>query len=147
MVPLGLPSARPMAQALRLPFEYYIYSIIIIVAIIVLGIKINVIIYIYYLLLLLLLLLYTIAIIILSLLLSASLLLLFIKKILLLIMNYANQIKIIYNKNIYIHMDTRGNTACELCLYLSSEIPALSPMSTSPWWKRCKILGGRLLQS
>ena len=23
MVPLGLPSARPMAQALRLPFEYY----------------------------------------------------------------------------------------------------------------------------
>ena len=25
MVPLGLPSARPMAQALRLPFEYYIY--------------------------------------------------------------------------------------------------------------------------
>ena len=22
MVPLGLPSARPMAQALRLPFEY-----------------------------------------------------------------------------------------------------------------------------
>ena len=24
MVPLGLPSARPMAQALRLPFEYYI---------------------------------------------------------------------------------------------------------------------------
>ena len=27
MVPLSLPSARPMAQALRLPFEYYIYSI------------------------------------------------------------------------------------------------------------------------
>ena len=27
MVPLGLPSARPMAQALRLPFEYYIYII------------------------------------------------------------------------------------------------------------------------
>ena len=26
MVPLGLPSARPMAQALRLPFEYYIYT-------------------------------------------------------------------------------------------------------------------------
>ena len=26
MVPLGLPSARPMAQALRLPFEYYIYG-------------------------------------------------------------------------------------------------------------------------
>ena len=25
MVPLGLPSARPVAQALRLPFEYYIY--------------------------------------------------------------------------------------------------------------------------
>ena len=25
MVPLGLPSARPMAQALRLPFEYYYY--------------------------------------------------------------------------------------------------------------------------
>ena len=25
MVPLGLPSARPMAQALQLPFEYYIY--------------------------------------------------------------------------------------------------------------------------
>ena len=24
MVPLGLPSARPTAQALRLPFEYYI---------------------------------------------------------------------------------------------------------------------------
>ena len=24
MVPLGLPSVRPMAQALRLPFEYYI---------------------------------------------------------------------------------------------------------------------------
>ena len=23
MVPLGPPSARPMAQALRLPFEYY----------------------------------------------------------------------------------------------------------------------------
>ena len=29
MVPLGLPSARPMAQALRLPFEYYIYIYII----------------------------------------------------------------------------------------------------------------------
>ena len=28
MVPLGLPSARPMAQALRLPFEYYIYIFI-----------------------------------------------------------------------------------------------------------------------
>ena len=27
MVPLGLPSARPMAQALRLPFEYYIYNV------------------------------------------------------------------------------------------------------------------------
>ena len=26
MVPLGLPGARPMAQALRLPFEYYIYT-------------------------------------------------------------------------------------------------------------------------
>ena len=26
MVPLGLPSARPMAQALRLPFEYYNYK-------------------------------------------------------------------------------------------------------------------------
>ena len=26
MVPLGLPSARPMAQALRLPLEYYIIS-------------------------------------------------------------------------------------------------------------------------
>ena len=25
MVPLGLSSARPLAQALRLPFEYYIY--------------------------------------------------------------------------------------------------------------------------
>ena len=25
MVPLGLPSARPMAQALLLPFEYYIF--------------------------------------------------------------------------------------------------------------------------
>ena len=25
MVPLGLPSARPMAQALWLPFEYYNY--------------------------------------------------------------------------------------------------------------------------
>ena len=25
MVPLGLPSARPMAQALWLPFEYYCY--------------------------------------------------------------------------------------------------------------------------
>ena len=25
MVPLDLPSARPMAQALRLPFEYYYY--------------------------------------------------------------------------------------------------------------------------
>ena len=25
MVPLGLPSARPMAQVLRLPFEYYYY--------------------------------------------------------------------------------------------------------------------------
>ena len=25
MVPLGPPSARPMAQALQLPFEYYIY--------------------------------------------------------------------------------------------------------------------------
>ena len=30
MVPLGLPSARPMAQALRLPFEYYIYIYILI---------------------------------------------------------------------------------------------------------------------
>ena len=29
MVPLGLPSARPMAQALRLPFEYYIIFIIV----------------------------------------------------------------------------------------------------------------------
>ena len=28
VVPLGLPSARPMAQALRLPFEYYIHIII-----------------------------------------------------------------------------------------------------------------------
>ena len=28
MVPLGLPSARPMAEALRLPFEYYISMII-----------------------------------------------------------------------------------------------------------------------
>ena len=27
MVPLGLPSARPMAQALRLPFEYYIKNV------------------------------------------------------------------------------------------------------------------------
>ena len=27
MVPLGLTSARPMAQALRLPFEYYYYYI------------------------------------------------------------------------------------------------------------------------
>ena len=27
MVPLGLPSARLMAQALRLPFEYYIYNL------------------------------------------------------------------------------------------------------------------------
>ena len=27
MVPLGPPSARPMAQALRLPFEYYIYIV------------------------------------------------------------------------------------------------------------------------
>ena len=27
MVPLGLPSARPIVQALRLPFEYYYYSI------------------------------------------------------------------------------------------------------------------------
>ena len=27
MVPLGPPSARPVAQALRLPFEYYIYYI------------------------------------------------------------------------------------------------------------------------
>ena len=26
MVLLGLPSARPIAQALRLPFEYYIYE-------------------------------------------------------------------------------------------------------------------------
>ena len=26
MVPLGLPSALPMAQALRLPFEYYIHT-------------------------------------------------------------------------------------------------------------------------
>ena len=26
MVPLGLSSARPMAQVLRLPFEYYIYT-------------------------------------------------------------------------------------------------------------------------
>ena len=31
MVPLGLLSARPMAQALRLPFEYYIYIIILFV--------------------------------------------------------------------------------------------------------------------
>ena len=31
MVPLGLPSARPMAQALRLPFEYYIYIYYIII--------------------------------------------------------------------------------------------------------------------
>ena len=30
MVPLGLPGARPMAQVLRLPFEYYIYIVIII---------------------------------------------------------------------------------------------------------------------
>ena len=29
MVPLGPPSARPMAQALRLPFESIIYIIII----------------------------------------------------------------------------------------------------------------------
>ena len=35
MVPLGLPSARPMAQALRLPFEYYIVIIIIVVVIII----------------------------------------------------------------------------------------------------------------
>ena len=28
MVPLGPPSARPMAQALWLPFEYYVYIII-----------------------------------------------------------------------------------------------------------------------
>ena len=28
MVPLGLPSARPMVQALRLPFEYYIFYFI-----------------------------------------------------------------------------------------------------------------------
>ena len=28
MVPLGFPSARPMAQALRLPFEYLIYIIL-----------------------------------------------------------------------------------------------------------------------
>ena len=28
MVLLGLPSVRPMAQALRLPFEYYIYNIL-----------------------------------------------------------------------------------------------------------------------
>ena len=28
MVPLGLPSARPMAQALRLPFEYYILILV-----------------------------------------------------------------------------------------------------------------------
>ena len=26
MVPLGPPNARPMAQALRLPFEYYYYN-------------------------------------------------------------------------------------------------------------------------
>ena len=26
MAPLGLPCARPMAQALRLPFEYYYYT-------------------------------------------------------------------------------------------------------------------------
>ena len=31
MVPLGLPSARPMAQALRLPFEYYILAGIVII--------------------------------------------------------------------------------------------------------------------
>ena len=30
MVPLGLPSERPMAQALQLPFEYYIYSVILV---------------------------------------------------------------------------------------------------------------------
>ena len=27
MVPFGLPSARPMAQALRLPFEYLLYNV------------------------------------------------------------------------------------------------------------------------
>ena len=27
MVPLGLPSARPMAQALLLPFDYYIKNV------------------------------------------------------------------------------------------------------------------------
>ena len=37
MVPLGLPSARPMAQALRLPFEYYIIIIIIITIIIIIS--------------------------------------------------------------------------------------------------------------
>ena len=31
MVPLGLPSARPMAQVLRLPFEYYIIILYIII--------------------------------------------------------------------------------------------------------------------
>ena len=30
MVPLGLPSARPMAQALRLPFEYKLYIYIVV---------------------------------------------------------------------------------------------------------------------
>ena len=36
MVPLGLPGARPMAQALQLPFEYYIYIYIIVIIIILL---------------------------------------------------------------------------------------------------------------
>ena len=31
MVPLGLPNARPMAQALRLPFEYYILTCLVFV--------------------------------------------------------------------------------------------------------------------
>ena len=40
MVPLGLPSVRPMAQALQLPFEYYIYIYIIIIIIIIIIINI-----------------------------------------------------------------------------------------------------------
>ena len=42
MVPLGLPSARPMAQALRLPFEYYIYTRISVLSmnIIIIGLRV-----------------------------------------------------------------------------------------------------------
>ena len=45
MVPLGPPSARPIAQALRLPFEYlFIFIIVIIIIVIIIIIIITIII-------------------------------------------------------------------------------------------------------